>query len=95
MFTRSMDVTKTNSHSMLKRIVAPLTIWAVTRVLEAPKVKGAMGDVDRKFHKQRRKAGRAVVRASTNAMNNRLWLAAGVAAIVTGVGLMAKATRRG
>ena len=94
MFTRSMDVTKTNSHSMLKRIVAPLTIWAVTKVLETPRVKGAMADVDRKFHKQRKKAGRAVVRASSNAINNRLWLAAGVVAIVTGVSLVAKAGRR-
>jgi hypothetical protein len=89
-----MDVKKTDSHSMLKRIVAPLTVWAVTKLLEAPKVKGAMADVDRKFHKQSRKAGRAVARVSANAMSNRLWLAAGVAAIVTGVGLMAKAGRR-
>jgi hypothetical protein len=90
-----MDVKKPDSHSMLKRIVAPLAVWAVTKALEAPKVKGAMADVDRKIQKQRRKAGRAVVRASANAMNNRLWFAAGVAAIVTGVGLMAKASRRG
>jgi hypothetical protein len=89
-----MDVKKTDSHSMLKRIVAPLAVWAVTKALESPKVKGAMADVDRRIHKQRTKAGRAVARVSTNAMNNRLWLAAGVAAIVTGVGLMAKAGRR-
>jgi hypothetical protein len=88
-----MDVKKANSHTMLKRIVAPLTVWAVTKVLESPDVRSAMADVDRNFHKKRRKVGRSVLRAGANAMNNRVWLAAGVAAIVTGVGLMAKASK--
>jgi len=87
-----MALKKTNSHTMLKRIVAPLTVWAVTKVLEAPRVKDAMGEVDRKFHKRRKEVGRSLVRASSNAMRQRVWLAAGVAAIVTGVGMMAKAT---
>ena len=89
-----MDVKKSDSHSMLKRIVAPLTVWAVTKALETPKMKSTMADVDRKFHKKRKQAGRSLLRASENAMNNRIWLAAGVAAIVTGVSLMARATRR-
>jgi len=89
-----MSMKKANSHAMLKRVVAPLTVWAVTKVLEAPRVKKAMGRVDQKFYDQRKKAKRSVARASDNAMNNRMWLAAGLAAIVTGIGLMTKATRR-
>ena len=83
-----------SSHDMLKRIVAPLAVWAVTKVLETPKVRKTMARVDQKFYKKRRKAERSVARASTNAMNNRVWLAAGLAAIVTGVSLVAKASKR-
>src|SRR5256885_1714277 len=57
---------------MLKRIVAPLAVWAVTKVLETPRVKGAVARVDRKLYKKRRKVAR-------NAMKNRVWLAAGKA----------------
>jgi hypothetical protein len=86
-------MTKNSSHTMLKRVIAPLAVWAVTKVLDAPNVKKTMNRVDGRFYKQRRKAERAVVRASTNAMNNRVWLAAGVVAIVTGMSLLAKSTR--
>ena len=89
-----MEVKRATSHDMLKRIVAPLTVWAVTKVLEAPRVKKAMGRVDDKFYEQRHKAERSLVRASRKAMNNRIWLAAGVAAIVTGVSLVAKSVKR-
>jgi hypothetical protein len=82
-----MDVNKANSHTMLKRVVAPLTVWAVTKALEAPRVRKAMSDVDRRFHKKRKAAGK-------NAMKNRVWLAAGIAALLTGVGMMAKATQK-
>lgn len=83
-----------NSHAMLKRIIAPVAVWAVTKVLETPHVKKTMKRVDDGFYKQRRKAERSVARASANAMNNRVWLAAGLAAIVTGISLVAKASAR-
>lgn len=89
-----MPIKQTDSHTMLKRVVAPLTVWAVTKALETPRVKKTMSRVDQKFHDKRKKAKRSVARASENAMNNRMWLAAGLAAIVTGIGLMTKATRR-
>lgn len=82
-----MEVKQTNTHTMLKRIVAPLTVWAVTKVLETPRVKKAVAKVDRKLYKQRR-------RVTSNAMRNRVWLAAGLAAIVTGVSLVARASKR-
>ena len=89
-----MEVKRTSSHDMLKRIVAPLAVWAVTKVLEAPHVKRAMSRVDDKFYEQRHKAERSLVRASKKAMDNRVWLAAGLAAIVTGVGLVAKSVKK-
>lgn len=89
-----MEVKRASSHDMLMHIVAPLTVWAVTKVLETPHVKKAMGRVDDKFYKQRRKAEHSLVRASERAINNGVWLAAGVAAIVTGVGLLTKAVKR-
>jgi len=91
---RAIMKKNTSSHAMLKRVIAPVVVWAITKVLDTPNVKKTMGRVDDGFYKQRKKAERAVVRASTNAMNNRIWLAAGVAAIVTGVSLLAKSTRR-
>jgi uncharacterized protein (DUF2236 family) len=87
-------MTKPSSQDMLKRVIAPLAVWAVTKVLDAPRVKKTLGKVDDELHKQRRKAERSVVRASSNAMKNRVWLAAGVVAIVTGVSLLARATKR-
>gem|GEM_PF-1533740 len=85
---------RTTSHSMLKRIVGPVALWAVTKALESPKVKKSMSRVDQKFYKQRRKAERSIARASANAMNNRVWLAAGLAAIVTGISLVATASKK-
>ena len=77
-----------DTHTMLKRIVAPLAVWAVTKVLETPRVKSAVARVDRKLYKKRRKVAR-------NAIKNRVWLAAGLAAIVTGVSLVARAGSKG
>ena len=37
-----MEVKTSSSHDMLKRIVAPLAVWAVTKVLETPKVRKTM-----------------------------------------------------
>ena len=87
-------MTKPSSQDMLKRVIAPLAVWAVTKVLDTPRVKKTLGKVDDEFHKQRRKAERSVARASANAMRNRVWLEAGVVAIVTGVSLLARATKR-
>jgi len=91
---RAIMKNNNTSHVMLKRVIAPLAVWAISKALDAPHVKKTMSRVDDSFYKQRRNAERAVVRVSKNAMNNRVWLAAGVVAIVTGVSLLAKATRR-
>ena len=89
-----MDAMESNSHDMLKRIVAPIAVWAVTKALEAPHVKKTMRRVDNTFYKQRKKAQRSIVRVSRNAAANRIWLAAGLAAIVTGVALMVRSAQK-
>jgi hypothetical protein len=81
------------THHLIKRLIPPLAIWALGKVLDTPKVKGALQDIDSQTHAQKRKAMRSVRRAGRNAASNSAWLAAGAAAIVVGIGLMARAAR--
>lgn len=72
---------------VLQQIIPPLTAWAVSKLLQRPRVKSALEKVDRAS------AARAK-RARRNAAANRAWLAAGAAALVVGVGLLTRASRR-
>ena len=81
------------SHQLVKRLIAPLTIWVVTKLLETRTVKSALQDVDARAHAKKRKAARSLRRAGRNAAKNPALLAAGAAAVAVGVGLMAKAAR--
>jgi hypothetical protein len=71
------------SKLLLSQVLPPLTAWAVGKVLEMPRVKRAD-----------EKAGRALVRRARNASKNRAWFAAGAAAFVAGIGLMARSTKK-
>jgi len=84
---------RTNTHTVIKRLIPPLAVWAVGRLLEKPQVKGALQEVDSRAYIQKRNVMRSVRRAGRNAASNPAWLAAGAFAIVVGIGLMAKATR--
>jgi hypothetical protein len=79
------------SHQMIKRLVPPLALWIATKLLETPKVKGALSEVDSYSYIGKRKAARAVKRAGSNAVKNSTWLAASAAAFALGIGLMVKA----
>jgi hypothetical protein len=82
---------------IIKGLIAPLAVWAVTAlILERPKVKAALQEVDSHAFLKQRKALRRIERAKKNAMANGAWLAAGAAAFAVGLGLIAKAalTRR-
>ena len=76
-----------------KAAVASLAGWAVAKMLDAKPLKGALDEADAYAFLGQRKAERLARRAGRNAVNNRAWLAAGVATIAVGLGLMAKATR--
>ncbi len=81
------------THQTIKRLIPPLAAWVIGRILETPKFKGALQDVDEHAHARKKNAIRSVKRAGRNAASNPAWVAAGAVAIVIGIGLMAKATR--
>jgi len=81
------------SHQAIKQLIPPLAAWVIGKLLEAPQVKGALHEVDARAYVKKRDVMRTVRRAGRNAASNRVWLAAGAAAIVIGIGLMAKAAR--
>jgi len=88
-----MDI-KSPTHKTLTRLIPPLTIWAIGKILDMPSVKGSVMEMDGRAYKQRHAAARSLKRSVKNAKSNSSWLAAGAAAIVVGLGLMAKATRK-
>jgi hypothetical protein len=85
---------KPKSHHVINRLIPPLTVWAVGKLLEAKPVRGALQEADARAYIKKRDVARSVRRAGKNASDNAGWLAAGVAAIAVGIGLMAKATRK-
>jgi len=74
------------SHHLVMRMITPLAVWAVTKVLDTPKVKSKLQDVDSRTHVVLRRSRR-------NASKNRAWLAGGAAAIAIGIGMLGRATR--
>jgi len=71
---------------MLNQIIPPLAAWAIGRLVQAPKVKDVVQDVDRS-------AMKSMKRIKRNASANKAWLAAGAGAIAIGIVLIGKATR--
>ncbi|HEV7427358.1 MAG TPA: hypothetical protein VGQ46_13410 [Thermoanaerobaculia bacterium] len=84
---------KSPTHQTLKRLIPPLTVWAIGKILETPSVRGGVLQLDGAAYKRRSAAARSIKRGVRNAKSNSSWLAAGAAAIVVGIGLMTKATR--
>jgi hypothetical protein len=92
---RRENMNNLKSHHVVMRLITPLTVLAMTKLLESKRVKSALQEVDARTYMARRKASRAVERGARNARDNAAWLAAGTAAIALGIGLMAKAMRKG
>ena len=84
---------QSGTHRAIKQLIPPLAAWIVGKLLETPKAKGALQEADAYAFIGKRRAMRSVRRLGKNAASNRAWLAAGAAAIIVGIGLMAKATR--
>lgn len=80
-----MKVTKT--HALVKRLVPAVAVWAIGKALDTPHVKKKLQKVDEAVYKKR-------VIATNNARSNTRWLAAGAAACVLGIGMIAKAAKR-
>src|SRR5438128_12620602 len=64
-----MDLTP-NSRQMIKSLIPPLALWFATKLLETPKAKGALQEVDSYAYIGKRRATRAMKRAGKNAANN-------------------------
>ena len=75
------------SHDVIERMIPPLAVWAVGKMLETQRMQRALHRVDETFHSKKKK----VVKTATN---NRAWLAAGAAVMVLGISLMARATKK-
>ncbi|HSY49838.1 MAG TPA: hypothetical protein VLC46_13575 [Thermoanaerobaculia bacterium] len=84
---------KSPTRAALTRLIPPLTVWAIGRILDLPAVKGSVMELDGRANKQRHEMARSVKRRVKNARSNIPWLAAGAAAIVVGIGLIAMAAR--
>ena len=85
------------NRGIVHRLAPALTAWAVTKLLETPRVQASVRSLDRDIHDRGRRAQssmqRAVREAGRNAVSNGVWLAAGVVAIAAGIALIARATR--
>jgi hypothetical protein len=88
-----MDKPKTDA--VIKRLVAPLTMWALTRLLETKRARKTLQKVDARAYATRQNAAKAIQRRVDNARDNWVWLATGAAAFAVGIVLMARATRKG
>jgi hypothetical protein len=80
--------------SMLARVVTPVALWALTHALDTRPMKKISKELDTKVEKKKKSALKAARRAGKNALSNRAWLAASMAAFAAGIGLAAKAARR-
>ncbi|MEA2344578.1 MAG: hypothetical protein QOF63_2747, partial [Thermoanaerobaculia bacterium] len=44
---------KSPTHKTLKRLIPPLTVWAIGKILETPSVKGSVMELDGIAYKKR------------------------------------------
>jgi hypothetical protein len=82
---------KSPTRTTMTRLIPPLTIWAIGRILDLPSVKGSVMQLDGETYKRRHDAVRSFKKGLKNARSNASWVAAGVATMAIGIGLVAKA----
>ena len=85
---------KSQTRATVMWLVPTLTVWAIGRIFEMPSVKGKVMEIDVRANKQRYDLERSLKRGIRNARSHIPLVAAGLAAIVAGVGLMAMSTRK-
>jgi hypothetical protein len=79
---------------IVRRLIAPLTIFALTKLLETRRVQKAMSHVDARAYAAKKLATNAMRRRVRNATASPAVLIAGAAALALGVGLMARSLKR-
>lgn len=65
------------------KLATPIVVWALSKLVEAPRIQKALKGVDKRYNVGTKQAKR-------NAQSNRALVAAGAAAVVLGVGLLAR-----
>jgi hypothetical protein len=71
---------KVSTGKVVVELATPVIAWALTKFVEAPRVQKALAKADRKVVK--------------NAKANRAYVTAGAAAVVLGLGLIARGTAK-
>jgi len=87
-----MDV-KSPTQAVVARLIPPLTMWAIGKILESPGVQDGVAVLDSRVSRRGREMKRSLRRGVRNAKANIPLLAAGAAAIVVGIVLVSKAAR--
>lgn len=82
-----------NTSTFIKRLIPAVVVWAVGQVLENPRIRKKAERIDKNVHRKRRDAVVSMRVAGRNAKRHPGWLAAGAAAMLIGVGLIARSTR--
>jgi hypothetical protein len=79
-----------NRHSISSRVFPPIAVWTVNKILASPVVKERTKRLDARVHAKKLKALKALQKSGRNAVSNPGWLAAGIAAVALGLGLITK-----
>jgi hypothetical protein len=75
---------------LVSRLIPMIAAWGIGKLLETEPLKASVRSADRSV---RRRTTDALGEARQNALDNGVWLAAGVVALAIGVGLIVRATR--
>ena len=69
---------------LLAEVLVPLTVWAVSRMIERPQRKAPLTT----------RIARTAREVRSKATGNRIWIAAGAAAFIVGISFFARASKR-
>jgi hypothetical protein len=82
---------KSPTRTTMTRLIPPLAVWAIGRILDLPSVKGSVLQLDGETYKRRHDIVHSFKKGLRNARSIASWAAAGAAAMAIGIGLVAKA----
>lgn len=87
-------VRETPTRLAVRSIVGPAAVWMVNQLLNQPRVRHVRKAIDDAVLAKAQRAAGAVLRRSRNSMKNPGYLAAGLASVAIGIGLIARSTRK-
>jgi hypothetical protein len=87
-------VRETPTQQAVRQIVGPAAVWMVNQLLNRPRARRARRAIDDAALLKAQRAASEIVRRSKNSMRNPGYLAAGLASMALGIGLIARSTRK-